>query len=486
MSYRIKLTSLTASNISDIRQHLIVKIKQKWVPATNKAVAARLNAAREDEIIIMFNIVDDMLHLPYAFACKLFNVRCNTNILHHKVSFDFVSSLRQNQQDIVPDMYNYLINHGTVMVAADTGTGKTVLTTYMTSLLKVLTLVIFSKELLTIQWARSYQTHTNAKIMYLYKSKCYYTYQYVCDQQFVLPDVIITIGSQLHKLAPELLSLVGCLVIDETHLMCTPSKVTQLLCTEPQYIIGCSATPTRTDEKHVMSYVMLGPNTVIMKNIKSVVVVKIMTTAEPAIELNKYGIPKWNVIVKSLYDNTGRDTLIKNIIMSNYGTHKMIVSASRVEYVLHLVEWLRYHGYKSDCLVRDKSTYEDHKDLVLVGIPAKMGAGFDEESLCQNFSGRRANMLILTNSMIEINSIIQLIGRVMRSDNPIVYDIVDNHTMFYKKHWNVRHAYYKSINAKVIVSNLNPAAQADSLTDAAAYARSILNISEHFEQTSLT
>ena len=73
--------------------------------------------------------------------------------------------------------------------------------------------------------------------------------------------------------------------------------------------------------------------------------------------------------------------------------------------------------------------------------------GFDDANLCENFDGKRLNLMIL--GAFYKKEIEQSVGRIFRSEAPEVFDIVDDLSTL-KTHSVVRDKFYRSRNGKVM------------------------------------
>ena len=82
---------------------------------------------------------------------------------------------------------------------------------------------------------------------------------------------------------------------------------------------------------------------------------------------------------------------------------------------------------------------------VLITTYSKGGRGFDEESGCRNWGGRRIGLGILVSSTKKIE---QPAGRYLRADIPVIFDIVDNQKNI-KAHWGLRKTWYESRNGQL-------------------------------------
>lgn len=444
------MTDLTQNHVNIMKRMLILEIKKPFIPGISKWFHSI-----KKEYVSVFIVDNDVIYLPYSFACTLFKNRFNLDINYHTTEISFIGELRPNQLEMVSSALNIFLKNGTISLTADTGAGKTVMSIYMSIWTKVMIGVIFHTKIFIKQWTTAFQEFSNAKIMRINEDgKIEYLYQFI-DQfgQFIFPDVFIALYTQFIKIPNDIIDKIGCLIIDETHLMCTAGKVDSLLKCKPKYIIGCSATPERDDQLELIGNLIYGIDQFYLKNIKPLTVIKVITGCLPRIETNINGNTKWDVFVKSLYEDDRRTNIIMDIIKGNYIKHKIVVSAARVIYAENLSMLIRINGMESDYITDKKNEYYDSPNLTLVGEYQKIGAGFDEKLLAINYSGRRSDILILTHSVKKKSLIRQLVGRVMRADYPFCYDLVDDWHIC-NSHWNKRLMYYNEIGAKIITCDL--------------------------------
>jgi superfamily II DNA or RNA helicase len=101
---------------------------------------------------------------------------------------------------------------------------------------------------------------------------------------------------------------------------------------------------------------------------------------------------------------------------------------------------MKENGISSDVLAGTKSTYNDSQ--VLVATMSKAGVGFDEVVASTDWNGIRLNMMFLTGSTKNTESLCQFVGRIFRSEHPIIIDFVDDNKIC-KRHWNSRKKWYE-------------------------------------------
>lgn len=455
MSVVLKTKDIPMDKLQIIRDLLTIEKKQHFVPSKNPYFK---QSDKEYAKMFLLNEEGTEISLPYAFHTKLFGSRGNMEEGRFRPSsFIWKGTLRPAQEAPLEEAKKQLMKDGTVVFAADTGTGKTVMTICLTSFTKVPILVMFKLEILTKQWATTFMEMTTAKVCVFQNGK------YLCNFSTVdgtMPDVYIMLYTQIDKFPDKLINEIGCLVLDEMHLICTIAKSEILLKCHPKYIIACSATPERSDGLHQMVYSMCGFDHIVLKNMVIPTIVKIETGCEPRFETNKLGNPKWDIILKSLYENEDRHQIVMELIRKSYKDYKILVAIAYKTYVGKVLDSCTQEGIPCDYLMGKKSSYDDSR--VLLGITQKMGVGFDDASMCNLFSGERINMIILTYSMKSPETLTQLLGRGRRSTSLIFFDFVDDSSI-HKKHWREREKVYEEMGCPVIIKSYAKADASDEL-----------------------
>jgi superfamily II DNA or RNA helicase len=112
---------------------------------------------------------------------------------------------------------------------------------------------------------------------------------------------------------------------------------------------------------------------------------------------------------------------------------KIILMCRFKEHVSNISKELFSLQIKNDYVMGTKAKYKD--STVLLGTMSKMGTGFDEANVCEDFKGVKSDTLILTSSVKETGQLYQLMGRVFRSDNPLIIFLHDDFDVC-KKHWS--------------------------------------------------
>jgi superfamily II DNA or RNA helicase len=249
---------------------------------------------------------------------------------------------------------------------------------------------------------------------------------------------------RVDSIPKELIHRIGLLIIDEAHMFCTSNRIEQIFKFFPKYVIALTATPIRSDGRNKFLDYLVGNDCQITRLPPPYKVIRLLTGL-------KYDIAK-----KSMYNSRTHEYMETNDfsayltqIQKDKNRNEMIARICKklIEYDRKIILMCRFKEHvsniskelfslqiKNDYVMGNKAKYKD--STVLLGTMSKMGTGFDEANVCEDFKGVKSDTLILTSSVKETGQLYQLMGRVFRSDNPLIIFLHDDFEVC-KKHWNV-------------------------------------------------
>lgn len=386
------------------------------------------------EPIVMYYVDQDKIYLPFFYSCNLFKSVFNQAKNHLKIinnyQPEFTATLRDYQVPQALQALNYLKISSTVTLGLPPGEGKTMLGSWLVYMLELMPLIIVPREKLIDQWWNTFNKSIPAISSRIYKVGELYTSN-------LHPLGFICLDTRLHLIPQEFKPLIGTIIYDEIHMLCTPSAVKTLLPMdiEPKYMIAETATLERNDGMHTMAQTIVGLHGIFKVSDKPYKVYRIMTDVMIEEKSNKRGLD-FTELLKGFADDNLYNYIILNIIKTNL-QHKYIALTRLANHADKISEWLNQMGITSDTLRGNKNNYNDSK--VLVGTLGKIGTGFDEENACPNWEGIKSNALFILPSVKEYQIFEQTRGRIMRGDNPIVIwispknKVINNHFYGLKK-----------------------------------------------------
>jgi len=364
--------------------------------------------------IVMYTVEGSLLRLPYRFACGLFGhiFNADKDHLHIREEYEppFVGMLRSEQIAPATEAYEQLQIFGTTTLGLEPGAGKTYCGIWLAYMLGLMFVIIVPRETLVLQWLATIITCVPA----------------LADNIWMpginepptsgIPAGIIALDTRVEKIPDEYRRYVGTLIVDEAHMLCTPTRVDTLLSFEPQYIIMETATLERDDGLHSMVQAIAGTHGVFKVATAPYTVIRLETEIKVEDTYGQRG-RDFGDLCKKLAESEDNNAIVLDIVRTN-PHRKYIILTKLADHATQLKDWFNTMGITADTMTRSKKSYVD--STVLVGTMPKIGTGFDEQNSCPAFKGRKSDVLILFHSVKRWQSFEQFRGRVMRSDNPIV------------------------------------------------------------------
>jgi superfamily II DNA or RNA helicase len=393
---------------------------------------------------ISFFLEDEKrLILPLEYGKKLlfsFSKPIPKSSFEKSVSFSFRGTILKNQKPIVEDAISTLKDSG-IILQLYTGIGKTVICAYLSAYRKKKTVILISSLTLASQWKNTFCEFTDAKVVII-------ELPFEMNSEIEEADVIICMDTRVSKLPVSLRLSIGTMIIDEAHLFCTPSRVTPLLSFLPSRVIASTATFLReNDSFSTMINLLCGTKVLYQKSTKPFSVIKYETNIflPEKIDFRTKKI-NWTKYVSEQLNSEFRNSLILSTVMMNLG-YKILILTWRVEHVYFLSEQLEKRGISVDNMVSSKKKYSDSN--VLIGTISKIGTGFDEKTLCENFNGIRINLLLLVSTMKSMTLLEQVAGRCFRSEFPNIIYFIDSNEIS-QRHWKKAEKWFVSRNGKIL------------------------------------
>lgn len=414
-----------------VATHLHLAPKEKYVPGKSKFAPKKLS-----EPIRFYDVIGDYIHLPMAYAGLLTKTPPNRHLQHspHAMCFNPEKSLLPRQVDVIPEALQYLDKIGGVHLDLYPGFGKTVVSCYLACQLGHLTMVYLHMEVFIKQWKKVFTDFAVGAKIWVVGEK----FPELKPGEYI--SVIICMEGRYHKIPDPIMRAVGTVIVDEAHNFCVPSRVGALLAPQPKYIISCTATLERDDGMESIIETLVGKTAISRESKRKFEYIELRTGLKIPVENTKNGTCNYPKFTNDVCDHVFRNTLIVKLVLDN-PEKKILVMTGRVNHAKYLCSVLQKLGESCDYIAGKKKTYKDSR--VLIGSSSMIGEGFDEANFCEDWNGVRMNMLILCNSIKSKKNLNQYLGRVFRSENPIVFDLVDNVSITLR-HLRSRLKWYKS------------------------------------------
>lgn len=328
-----------------------------------------------------------------------------------KVSFDFLGEPREIQRSFLRDGFDMVREKGSVLLSAHPGFGKTFAAIHLAYRLNRLTLILVNRLPLVEQWRESIKAFTNATA-WVYGTP-------LPDQDY---QFIISMVGSVPKFLPSVIKRIGTLILDEAHMLATPTQVPSILRIHPNYLILCTATPDRDQRTELILRSFTADHRVVRRYDKMLSVLWYHTDITKVPKNQRDGSPLYSDYVKQLSEDGERNQLIMQWILRNPGEKIMILTPSQ-PHTLVLHAMLKERGITSDYYSGNRKSYKDGD--VLVGTFSKIGVGFDPGAN-PTWDGRHYRILIMTGTTKQEALIEQIWGRTFRAHCPVVVVFMDD------------------------------------------------------------
>ena len=449
MSVQLPIASLDAKNIEDINELLTIKPKGSFFEMKSRKNPYAETV--EKDPVQMFQIlpVTREIRIPFRFACGLFGKIFNHGSESKCAHFDpgsFEISLRDYQAGPAMEAYEQLRAHGTTTLGLPPSFGKTIMGVWLWHWTKTVVVVLVHRQPLITSWKNSFIKALPKLEKYIWVvGEDYPEGVKNPTREDVYPPVIICMDGRYEQIPDHIRESVGCVIIDEAHCFCTPSRVGPLLAFQPKFVIAETATLARPDNMHTMIQCIVGKHSVDRISDKPHTVIRINTGIMAEEKRTRMGLVFMD-LCRKLDEDEKRNKMIVDIVVSN--PHRKIMILTRIaEHVDTLHRLLTEAGIKSSTYYGSATTYSDTG--VLIGTISKIGVGFDEAMSCPDYRGIPSDTLILCNSIKETSTYEQTRGRVMRSKDPYILYLVDENKNV-KDHFQHNRGWMTYTNGKII------------------------------------
>ena len=430
MAARIPIASLEKGALESIVKDLTITPKR---PPVKRGAFGDQQA---EPPVFFYRRSRDHIDVPYMAASRLLDHFPNDDAPLQPSAAAFTGQLRPPQEEVMREARQHLEDYGTTTLALYTGFGKSICGAYLACTAGLLTCVVFHRTFLISQWCTTFERQTTARV-------------WAVGEPAAPPpegfDVILCMNTRVRSIPHDILQRVGTLLLDEAHLLCTPSNVDPLLSLRPRFVVALSATPEREDGMDLMMKKIVGPHLIRRQFDKAFTVRKIETGISIPTFDGPTGQMDYNRLLADTADHPHRNALILQRVMLNRDK-KVLILVARIAHVKTLQEMVAAAGVSVGTFCSSAKKYVDAD--VLIGTASKMGVGFDQETACPDYDGRRFDLVILACSFKKQDRLAQNVGRGLRAEFPTIEHLVDS-VPTYKRHWTPCHKWYKARGATV-------------------------------------
>jgi superfamily II DNA or RNA helicase len=382
-----------------------------------------------DESFKIYNENENKFYLPKFYGIEKFG-KPDVNILPcgKDIDIKFSIDLKDEQKIPAEKTIEAYEKHGGGILSLPCGFGKTILALYFISVLKKKTLVIVHKEFLMNQWIERIKfALPSAKVGIVQGDKCQ------IDNNDIIIGMLQTLS--MKEFAPDTFDDIGHVIIDECHTISSRVFSRALMKVNSQYMLGISATPSRSDGlMKVLKYHIGDTFFTIKSNEKNIVKVErylLDSTNEHYNQdiINFRGQVQMATMINNISDCQDRTNLIINKAISEINAHEkrqiLILSDRRQQletmYKIISTTTSISVGYYIGGL--KKGVLKDNERCkILLGTYPMASTGLDIPTL---------NGLILATPRSDIIQSIGRIDRIVHIDiEPLIIDIVDTFSVF--------------------------------------------------------
>jgi superfamily II DNA or RNA helicase len=388
---------------------------------------------------------------PYALPPNDFRVSYPVVAINCKVEF------REGQEEVCTKSLSYLKAGRCHIVESPTGSGKTIMGSYIACQLGQPTMILVNKEDLVDQWMEAL-----TQVLKIPADKIGRVQQDVCEWKGKLFVIGMVHSVIIEGRYPQALyDYFGMLILDEVHTMATECFIRSCQLFPAKYRLGLSATPDRKDGKTKLLHWHVGPTLVRGKIaiMAPKVLVKQTGWQIPAVRKK---VANGYVMVPMPYQPGRMMTVTKAMAASEYRNHEIVNFVAQ--------------SYKADrnCLVlsdlREFHLTRLFQMLANAGIPGHhIGYYVGQMSKMQLELSKAKKVILGTYKMVSTGTnvpswdtlvlatpradIKQSVGRILRlmadKKTPVVLDLVDKDPIFQNFHIS-RKKQYHELKAQIV------------------------------------
>ena len=404
-------------------------------PDKRKELATKCFLFIDNKAVDLYQETTQATHaiVPFHIYYVLMGGRPNRHLAFPPIQTSFTGTLLEHQVRLKTEAIRRMNEQGSAFLKLHCGAGKTCISIYIATKVKLRTLIVVHRVVLMKQWADSIAAFTDCKtkVVVIKANEPIPT-----DAEFYIINVVNVFKRSNVDFMPF-----GLVIFDECHIMGSPKAMYAFRSFSPKFMLGLSATPYREDGMHAVTERYLGDAYIEKQMQHPHVVYKV--SYKPPVNygaeefVTRTGKLNWTKIINHQAMDEARNRMILRIV-TEHPKRTFLVLCKRVEQCHFICDALGRVGASCDVFTGSSKTL-DYTARVLVSTYNKSGVGFDHPNLDA--------LVIATDvkAMIE-----QYHGRIFRRKDckPILFDIVDDFGPFHV-HYAMRRKYYLQSGAVI-------------------------------------
>lgn len=363
-----------------------------------------------------YNKAEETIDVPFTYGKKIYN-GFNANKVNSKTQLEsglFKGEPREEQITLLEEAKQKLDEHDCILIHMRPGGGKTFCSIKLGLGEEKPIMAVMNRRSLIPQWVKAVKRFSSA-VVWVVGEK-------VPEERV---DFIIVMIDSLKKMEESFLNRIGIVILDEAHMLMTPTQIPSILRLHPEKLILCTATPDR-DVRTTTLLNQFCPHRVVRRYDGYLKVIYFNTNLFIDCKLQRDGkTPMWSDFVKQQQENEVRNQMAVEWVMRNKGKKTLGMTWGK-NHAPHLSSLIneREEG-KCDWFSSTKKKYIDRD--VLVGSFGKIGTGFDPAAN-DDWDELHYDLMLMLGTTRSLALGEQLWGRAFRSPNPVVVVFIDNNT----------------------------------------------------------
>ena len=436
MSIRLSTEKLSEEDLIKLQVGLRIEGEHSFFEKQN---AKRFNRPLPDRSVDCFihNKQNGYIDVPFHLGRLYYRnngIPENINALlpKNKTEFEFIGKPMEPQIPFIALAKDYLDREDCVLLHARPGFGKTFISTYLAHSYQYTTLVIVNRRGLLTQWKETVEKYTTGKAWIVGEKYPEYKVHF-----------LISMIDSVKKLGTDLLNRMGTVILDEAHMLATPTQIPTILQCKPQKLILCTATPDKDLRTTTILDSLVWKNRVV-KRYDGYLKVITYRTGILINERKKGRYLDWPAYLKEQQLSEERNQQIVDWVKMNLKS-KILIMTWGADHAPHISSLIEKEGIQTDWMSKNKKKYKD--GTVLVGSFGKIGVGHDP-SATEDWDGLHYDLLLLVGTTVAMALLEQLWGRAFRSKKPHIVIFLEENKKA-ESHWKEMRKLAKMYQAEI-------------------------------------